>query len=961
VEFRILGPFEVLEAGKSIGLGGPKPRAILAMLLLEPNRAVSAERLVELIWGEDPPESAHNSLQVQVSSLRKALSPPTSAAKRQFIFSEPAGYVLRLERDQLDAARFADLTEKAEALRTAGELEASANRLAEALALWRGPVLGEFREEPWALAEASRLDEMRLKAHEDRLSIDLELGRHAVVLAELESLGRAHPLRERLQTLLMLALYRSGRQADASGVFHRTRERLLDELGMEPGPDMQMVFKQILKQDPGLKPIGESRTDNLPAQLTEFVGRKRELSEIKQTMAGHRLVTLTGPGGIGKTRLALQAAREISDEFRDGVWLVELAALADGGFIAQSIASMLGVREQAGKPLAETLSQFLYSRELLLVLDNCEHLIEAAARLTEQLLVGAPSLRMLATSREPLGIAGEISMPVPPLAVPRDGQAVASPTLEEFDAVALFCDRAGLVVPSFDLTEKTAPRVVEICQQLDGIPLAMELAAGKLKYLNLDQLSTRLNDRFRLLTGGSRTSLPRHQTLRAAIDWSFDLLTDAERILLRRLSVFAGSFTLEAAESICADDLLDRADIEGHLTDLASKSMLSVDTNRASGARYQLLETIRAYAGERLIQASEAQQTRDRHLDWYLALAERSVPRLRTGDQDEWLQVLVGEDANLRAAVAWAIAAGGDRGFRLVVALSRFWILRGTKREGRDAAEAVIRAGAEGTVAWARAMTTCAQFSIWQNDADRALELLARRLEFGSGLDGPDDPEDRASAIGYVSLTKAVTFGPSPDLLIMIRDSVARLRKDGGRSVLAGTLNNSGYMAFLLGERDQGRAEIEESLGIFEELGDRFNQVAVLGSLAQVAFAGGDLEEAGSCWRRVFRLNPSAYVLMDGAVFEGLAQLALAKHQPERTLILLGACQHIRSLTGATFAPADLETSVRAVYEEARRAVGAAADSLTQRGVGMALDEAIAYAMSDVEEPVMPAVTGNGG
>ena len=949
MEFRILGPVDAVEAGKPVPLGGAKRRAILALLLLQPNRVVPADRLIERLWGEEAPDTARNSLQAQVSKLRKALQP--RSASREYLISQPPGYLLRLLPEELDALRFEKLLKEAEDAHSNGSLEESYERLEDALSLWRGAALGDFRDEPWALAEAQRLDELRLKAQEDRLAIALELGRHGDVLAELESLALANPLRERLQSLLMLALYRASQQAAASDVFHRTRERLLDELGMEPGPEIENLFKRILRQDPALQPPETTRTHNLPVQLTEFIGRAREVSEVKGSLGDHRLVTLTGPGGIGKTRIALQVAAQLTGAYRDGVWLAELAPVGQGELVVRTIASAVGVREQPGRPLAETLSEFIRNRELLLVLDNCEHLIETAAGLIDQLLRNAPRLRVLATSRESLGIQGELSLPVLPLGLPEESDAANLTELTSYEGVALFFDRARLALPSFRLTEKTATQVVRICKRLDGIPLAMELAAGKLKFFGLDQVADRLQDRFRLLTGGSRTSLPRHQTLRAAIDWSYELLSEQERLLLCRLSVFVGSFTLEAAESVCSAAPLDRDEIAGLLEDLASKSILSID-KREPDVRYRLLETIRAYAGDRLVQSGEAQLVRDRHLAWYLGLAERASLGLQTSEQDSWVQILEADHSNLRAAMAWAAGSGGDAALRFVPALSKFWTIRGTLAEGREVAETALNACHKESTVWARAMTMVGIDAIWQNDVTRGLEYLSRRLSFEGLPDDPDDLEDRGMAIGFVAVAKAVANGPTPELLVLARESLDILRKNGRPWTVASMLQNTGYMEFLLGDRGpEPWAKLEESLEIYEDLGNRFNQVAALCDMARVALGRSDPERARACWQRVFELNPPLPALREGAVFEGLAQLALAEHQPERAIALLGAREGLRSISQALFAPIDIQESMRAVYEEARAAVGDSADRLWREGAALSLAEAIAYAMSQEQSP----------
>jgi predicted ATPase/transcriptional regulator with XRE-family HTH domain len=447
----------------------------------------------------------------------------------------------------------------------------------------------------------------------------------------------------------------------------------------------------------GARAVGAaSNLTDLPVPMTSFIGRARELAAVKQRFSSARLLTLTGPGGCGKTRLALQAAAELADKFADGVCFVELAPLGDPRLVPQSVASALGVREEPTRPLPVTLIDTLHRRQLLLVLDNCEHLIAACAELAHILLSACPQLHVLATSREVLGVAGEMAWRVPPLASPDPQRPVPVEHLLQYEAVQLFVERARTVQPTFTVTERNAAAVAQVCHRLDGIPLAIELAAARVKVLTVEQIAARLDDRFRLLTGGSRIALPRQQTLQAAIDWSYDLLSEPERRLWRRLSVFAGGWTLEAAEAVCAGAGLDAAEVLDRLTSLVDKSLVTVDA-MAGEARYRLLETIRQYGREKLERSGEAAVIRRQHLEWHVGLAERAEPELTGPDQAVWLEKLEAEHDNLRAALEWSqVEAQGEQiGLRVAAALWRFWLVHGHLREGRRWLEGMLAGSPE--------------------------------------------------------------------------------------------------------------------------------------------------------------------------------------------------------------------------------------------------------------------------
>ena len=541
-EVRLLGPVQMARAGRDVGLGGPRQRAVLVLLVLEAGRVVPAGRLVEEVWRGSPPPGAAKTMRSYVSRLRPLLAPEVELVGRG------GGYVLSVDPGVVDAVRFERLAVSGQAALRRGDPTAAAGCFREALGLWHGPALADVGEVEPLAREAARLEELRLAAVEGRIEADIELGLHAEVTGELESLVTEHPLRERLWRLLVLALYRGERQADALAAYRRARDMLAAELGLEPGEELRRLEEAVLRQEVPAAP--PPRRHNLPAPLTSFLGREQDSALLERLLGEARLVTLTGTGGTGKTRLALEVGARVVSRFPDGVWLAELAGVADPGLVGEQVMGALGVRQAGDVPVLEALIYRLRSAELLLVLDNCEHLLDACAQLAGALLRAAAGLRVLATSREPLGIPGEVTCPVRPLDLP--SERADAHALAQAPAVRLFLDRGSAARGGTGGGVAPVAVAERICRTLDGLPLAIELAAARLGTLSAAEIEAHLADRFRFLAYRRPVADPRHQALRAAMDWSYDLLSADERRVLGELSVFAGTFGLAQAAEVCS-------------------------------------------------------------------------------------------------------------------------------------------------------------------------------------------------------------------------------------------------------------------------------------------------------------------------------------------------------------------------------------------------------------------------
>jgi predicted ATPase/DNA-binding SARP family transcriptional activator len=706
---------------------GIRQSALLALLALDAGHVVTVQRILDEIWGDDLPSDPANAVQARVSSLRKVLGPGVLVA-------QGGGYRLDLGQDDLDIVRFERAVTRGRELLAGGDATGAAHEFRAALDLWRGLPLYGLGDLEFARNEATRLEELHLKTIEDSAEAEIRLGRHAELVPRLKELTRIHPLYEGFAAQLMLALYRSGRQIEALQVYREISVRLLEEFGLEPGPRLRDLESAILTQEPDLlatarrepaapvRPLG-----NLPAVANSFIGRQDELARVRRFLAPGRALTLTGPGGSGKTRLALEAAQAELATTPDGVWLVELAPLATPLGIAAAALRALGVSESSSASGStgpeDRLVDYLWGRHLLLVVDNCEHLIADVAALVELILARAPTVKVLATSREAFDIPGETRMPVEPMEVP-PSRVRGHDSIEEYDAVRLFVDRARAVNPDFSVNASSASGIAEICRRLEGLPLALELAASQVRVLSVPQIAASLGARFDHLASGSRRTVPRHRTLQAAINWSYERLDANEQVLFASLSVFAGGFDLEAGQHVGGSVAIPPDETTGLLGRLIDKSLVLANTG-SEVARYRLLEPLRLYAASWLEQRGTRDAVRSEHALWYLVYAESAESELHSARQGQAVIALERELDNLYAAFDWLVEQNdAARAQRMATALAWFYWMRGNEREGwlRLETALALDEGDPPTVERARALMSACNLGQFAHELEMAFK-----------------------------------------------------------------------------------------------------------------------------------------------------------------------------------------------------------------------------------------------
>ncbi len=834
MDVRILGGLEVLRDGTQIDLGPPRQRVLLARLLVNLGETVTTDRLLEDLWAGAVPDTARHALHVYVSKLRAALGPDRDRLTRR-----GSGYCLSLESDELDATRFVTGVAEGRASLERGDPETARTQLEAALDMWRGPVFADVADEEFVRAEIVRLDENRLVALEQRIAADIELGRHDALVEELRDLTAQYPFRERFWEQLMLALYRCGRQAEALRAFQTARSQLAEELGLEPGPALRHLEDQILAQDPSLdlsdRPSAGAAPSNLPLLRTSFIGRQHELELGGKLLAESRLLTLTGPPGSGKTRTAIRLAADNASDFPHGTFFIPLATINEVDLIATTIARTLGLRETPGEEPLASLEAFLRDRRALLLLDNFEHLLDGAPLINE-LLDAAPEVKILVSSRSPLGLTGEQEFPLSPLEVPAADESVDPVRVQAYDAVALFVARARGSDPSFELDGTNAHMVADITIRLDGLPLAIELAAARIKLLTPQDLLTRLHQSLVVLTTGPSDAVSRHQTLRDAIAWSYDLLEPDEQTLFRRLGVFRG-FTLEAATAV--SDLPEATVFDG-IDSLLSKSLLYrlVDIGEA---RFAMLETLKEFSLEQLDAAGEREAAVRRHATYYCDLAEASEPELTAESQHAATQMLTQELANIRAALRYAVDTDDpDLGLLLTGCIWRFWESSGHLTEPIGWLETLLANEKASDVARVKGLTGLAGLAYWQGDYAKALDRYKEVLDIYRAL---GDRLGEADTLFGMSVSAA--WNGDVDAGERLADEARSIFEEiGAKKGVGEVCMAQAFMAHRRGDHAAARPLWEASLAISREVGNHILGVTELTGIAVCAFHEGEIEEA---------------------------------------------------------------------------------------------------------------------
>lgn len=826
---RLFGPFELTRHGAPVRLPTRKIECLLAYLVLRPERH-SREKLAALLWGEVPDEQARVSLRYALAMLRKQIGGELLDADRETVQLNPSFPLW------VDAAAISG-----SGLRRFDPGSISIEELKSKIEDYRGDLLADFYDD-WILPEREHYRQLFLDGLLYLTQHYRSTSEYAPAIETARRVLRSDPANERAHQHLMFCYVALGNRQAALLQYERCVVALNEELAATPSSETTALYEWI-KEARGESAALATRITNLPIPLTSFIGREREMREIKELLAPgaertRPLVTLTGAGGSGKTRLAIQVATDLIDAYRDGVWWVELAALIESAAVPQAVAKALGVRELAQQPLIETLEHFLRDRQALLVIDNCEHLLEACAQVGGSLLQACGQLQILATSRESLRVDGEKIYLVPTLSIPGAEQDSRRQPLLGYESVRLFVERARAVHNDFVMDAANEPGIAQICQRLDGIPLALELAAARSNALSVSEIAARLHDRFRLLTHGSRTALPRQQTLRATIDWSHDLLSERERVLFRRLAVFTGGFTLDAATVICGGRGIAEPDVEPLVLNLFDKSLLSV--TRSGATRYFMLETIREYAIEKLAGSDEFGEFSNRHSDFFLGFVERADPRIKSGERLVWTERYMLEHENIQAALKWAIEHDTAISTGLPSALFRFWLFRGYFAVGRQWMELLLASPqAARPELRARALITAGEMAAWVNDP-KGIEMLESSLALCREL---GDKKGTALALQWLGLNYAYS-GEFARARTLSAESVQIFRELGDVWQLGEALCWQGRAALFARDFAASRELFVEGKQLLEQTGDKWDTGFPLHDLAKIAYLEGDYAAA---------------------------------------------------------------------------------------------------------------------
>jgi predicted ATPase/DNA-binding SARP family transcriptional activator/DNA-binding CsgD family transcriptional regulator/Flp pilus assembly protein TadD len=881
----LLGTFRVSVGSRTIEQDQwrlRKAASLVKLLAIAPTHRLHREHVMDLLWPALGKKAASNNLRRVLHFARRTLDP---AKGSRYLASKDESLMLCPEGSLwVDVEAFEEAAVMARRTRDPAAYGV-------AIELYAGQLLPDERYEEWAENRRQGLRGTLLSLLGELTGLYEERGEYGKAVETLRTALSEDPANEEAHARLMRFYALSGRQGDALAQYERLKEALSGWLGTDPRPTTRALRQDIaagrfaLTQPaaPAPEEPPHAGKHNLPAPKTTFVGRGSERVEIKRMLAMTNLLTLTGTGGCGKTRLALEVGRDLVGTYPDGVWLVELAPLSEGALVPQVVAGTLGVQEQPGHPLLENLLDALRDKEALLILDNCEHLIDAAALLADALLDNCPRLRMLATSREPLGVMGELGWLVPSLSVP---DAQHSPTIEElegYESARLFADRASMRHPGFALTPENARAVAQVCAELEGIPLAIELAAATIGLLSAEQISERLGHSLKLLTGGERTADHRHQTLQAALDWSYELIGEPEQALFRRLSVFAGGFALEAAESVGAGGGIEEEDVLGLLTTLVEKSLVVAEESWERGARYRLLEPVRQYAQEKLRGSREVAVVWRRHAEFFLALAEEAEPELSGPRQAEWLDRLETEHDNFRAALSWALEREVGLGPRMAGALCRFWHTRGYLSEGRRYLETVAKSDVIPVAVRAKALDGLGWIAEPQGDYERARVAYEESLRL---YRSSNDERGAANALGDLG-SLALDRGDYEQATSLLERSLTLHRKLGSKEEVVGVLDSLGVLASAKGDLEQSMAYFSEALALSRETGNVRRTATSLGNLGITMLVHGDpgqatelLEESRELFRDISDSSNVAISLM----YSALAALAQGDHERVQAL-----------------------------------------------------------------------------
>jgi predicted ATPase/DNA-binding SARP family transcriptional activator len=996
LKIEMLGTFRLAVGGVSVEAtrwARRKSKMLLKLLALQPQHQLHREQIIELLWPDQGGNAAVNNLYKTVHAARRALEPElVSGNDSHFVLTQDQQIMLRAPHELwVDTEVFQRLA--SDALKRADVRACEA-----ALSLYQGDLLTEDPYEDWISAHREQLRQTYDGLLSKFSKLYKELGQYERSVSLLKELIARDVSNEQAYRQLMLLYALQGKRHEALRLYEQCRSVLRREIGTEPDKTTIGVYEQIiagnvrlLPQDNLEKPDGERPAGqrqgparpNLPLQLTSFVGREQEIARVKQLLRDNRLLTLTGTGGIGKTRLGLQVAAEVLAQYPGGVWLVELAPLTDPELLPRTIATTLGVRQEPGRTLLSTLDEYLRVRRVLLVFDNCEHLLETVATVAEHLLSWSPELHILTTSRQALDLAGEAVWQVSALSLPSSARPADDTNLLEYEAVRLFIDRVSSSNPRWALTEQNRPAVARLCRCLDGIPLALELAAARVKMLTVEEIVSKLDDRFDLLFSGCRSVMPRHQTLRAAIDWSYSLLRPKERTLLHRVSVFAGGWTLAAAESICAGEGIEKCAVLTLLSHLIDKSLVIVEPQGAE-SRYRLLETIRQYAAQKVSESEEVARIYARHLDWFLQLAEQSDLAFSRPEQGFWFMRLEVERDNLGVALQWSLQAARDpdKGLRLCVALWRFWQAHGYVSEGRrwfdlafslpDASSKSFQAKAfhgasalacmQGDFEHARVyidqsltlqretknrcgiaheLHRLGIIAYYVGDYQQAIRLQEETLALCYELGDQCGIARAINGLGIIALDQ----GDYDQAASKFEECLAVYRQLGHTLGVMGTLNNLGETARRQSDIDRAETLLQESLKLAKELGDKGWVARAMHILGNIAMDRGDYRLANQMFKKALVILREIEDVIVMYVLEGLACMSAAQGEPARALRLAEAASVQREATRLIRSPADQCALDRCLRESRRIMSFEETERAIAEGRAMTIEQAITYAL----------------